>query len=150
VHIINVSIQNLSRTLLTIILCLLALFHIIVGIGLALSVDFQQIAIQNYGSNIAWDSQKVYFIRVIGSFAFGLGLMLLQAARCPQKNPFLIISLISFFIFRNVQRYIFSDEIYQLGISESKNLWTNIGFCGLIAILIILLILSRDKNKTRS
>jgi len=65
------------------VLLFIATFHLVAGIGLMFSVPFQQWAVSAYGARLPWDARDVYFIRIIGSFAFVLGIW----RRWPRRIP---------------------------------------------------------------
>ena len=73
------------------VLVFIALFHLLFGFGLMFSIDFQKTAIANYGGTLDWSTTNIYFIRIIGSFAFVLGYLAWMASRDPMKHKIIII-----------------------------------------------------------
>ncbi|MDD9300970.1 MAG: hypothetical protein HUK40_00955 [Desulfobacter sp.] len=57
------------------------------------------------------DTTPIFFIRIIGSFAFVLGYLAWVASRDPMKHKLIIIGFIEFFILRNINRHFFADEV---------------------------------------
>jgi len=116
---------NILKTLLGFI----ALFHTIFGAGFMFSVDFQRWAIELYGVTVSWTVKEIYFVRIIGSFAFILGTLAFFAARKPLENRITIIAFIEFFILRNICRHFFANELYiTLGVSSFTNTLTSFFF----------------------
>ena len=121
---------------LRILLIFIGLFHVIAGIGLMFSVQFQKFAVVLYGANLAWDAKDIYFIRIIGSFAFVLGYLAAMASRDPLKYKIIIIGFIEFFVLRNINRHLYSHELYAgFGVSPLVNDLTTI-FFGIQAVLL--------------
>lgn len=128
------------------VLVFIAIFHLVFGLGLMVSIDFQKTAISFYGGTLEWTPTPIFFIRVIGSFAFVLGYLALMASRDPMKHKVIIIGFIEFFILRNVNRHFFSDEVYSvLNISRTMNIMTSI-FFGLQALLLGYLLWKASRN----
>lgn len=122
------------------VLVFIALFHFVFGFGLMFSITFQKIALANYGGTLDWNSTNIYFIRIIGSFAFVLGYLAWMASRNPLKHKVIIIGFIEFFILRNINRHLFADELYEaLKVSQMMNVMTSV-FFGLQALLLTYLL----------
>ena len=122
------------------VLVFIALFHLLFGFGLMFSIDFQKTAIANYGGTLDWSTTNIYFIRIIGSFAFVLGYLAWMASRDPMRNKIIIIGFIEFFILRNINRHLFADELYvALNVSQIMNVMTSV-FFGLQALLLTYLL----------
>ena len=118
------------------VLVFIAIFHLLFGFGLMFSIDFQKIAIANYGGTLDWSTTNIYFIRIIGSFAFVLGYLAWMASRDPMRHKIIIIGFIEFFILRNINRHLFADELYAaLNVSQVMNVMTTV-FFGLQALLL--------------
>ena len=130
------------------VLVFIAIFHFVFGFGLMVSINFQKTAISLYGGTLEWTPIPIFFIRVIGSFAFVLGYLAWMASRDPIRHKVIIIGFIEFFILRNINRHFFADEVYTvLNISQTMNIMTSI-FFGLQALLLgYLLWNSSRKNK---
>jgi len=132
------------------VLVFIAIFHLVFGFGLMFSIDFQKTAIANYGGTLEWNSTNIYFIRIIGSFAFVLGYLAWMAARDPMRYKIIIIGFIEFFILRNISRHFFADELYvALNVSQMMNFMTSV-FFGLQALLLTYLLWRtsrKDKGK---
>lgn len=134
--------QNLTLKLLKIVLVFIAIFHLVFGFGLMFSITFQKFAIANYGGTLDWNITNIYFIRIIGSFAFVLGYLAWMASRDPIMHKVIIIGFIEFFILRNICRHLFADELYAaLNVSKTMNVMTSV-FFGLQALMLIYLLLS--------
>ena len=128
------------RRLLRAILFFIALFHCIFGVGLMFSVDFQQMAVAGYGGILTWSGDDIYFLRVIGSFAFVLGTLAWMAARDPLRHKAIVIGFIEFFILRNIHRHLYANELYEaLQVSPFMNTMTSV-FFGLQAALLAFLL----------
>ncbi len=118
------------------VLVFIAIFHLVFGLGLMVSIDFQKAAIAFYGGRLEWTPMPMFFIRIIGSFAFVLGYLAWMASRDPMRHKVIIIGFIEFFILRNINRHLFADEVYiVLNISQTMNIMTSI-FFGLPALLL--------------
>ena len=134
---------------LRIILVLIAAFHLIIGSGLMFSTRFQMWSVALYGAQISWDESTIYFLRIIGSFAFVLGFLATMASRDPLKHQIVVVGFIGFFVLRNISRYLYSDELYAgFNISPLANDITA-AFFGLQALLLALLLwkLNRRDNE---
>jgi len=121
---------------LRVLLVFIAVFHLVAGTGLMFSIGFQQMAVSAYGAHLAWNETNVYFIRIIGSFAFVLGFLAAMAARDPLRHQVIVIGFIEFFVLRNVNRHLYSEELYAgFGVSPLVNDLTTL-FFGLQAVLL--------------
>ena len=126
--------------LLKAVLFFVALFHVVFGLGLMLSVGFQKTAIALYGGTLEWIPATIYLIRIIGSFAFILGYLAWMACRDPLAHKAIIIGFIGFFMLRNISRHLFAHEVYMaLNISQMMNVITSV-FFGLQALLLAYLL----------
>lgn len=104
------------------------------------SVPFQQWAVSSYGARLSWDVRDIYFIRIIGSFAFVLGYLALMAAKDPVKHSIVVIAFIEFFTLRNINRHLYSNELYSgFGVSSLVNDLTTVFFGGQAIILAVLM-----------
>ena len=122
------------------VLIFIALFHLVFGFGLMFSIDFQKAAIAHYGGTLDWNTTNIYFIRIIGSFAFVLGYLAWMASLDPMRHKVIIIGFIEFFILRNISRHLFADELYTaLNVSQMMNVMTSV-FFGLQAVLLTYLL----------
>lgn len=122
------------------LLVFIALFHVIFGFGLMFSVGFQKAAIAYYGGTLEWNSTNIYFIRIIGSFAFVLGYLAWMASLNPIKHKVIIIGFIGFFTLRNISRHLFADELYAaLNVSQTMNVATSV-FFGVQALVLTYLL----------
>jgi hypothetical protein len=132
------------------VLAFIAIFHIVAGLGFMFSVPFQKFAVALYGATLTWDARDIYFIRIVGSFAFVLGYLAAMAARDPLKHQIVIVGFIEFFILRNINRHLYSGELYSgFGVSPFVNNLTTI-FFGVQAILLVGLLWQVNRNKSRS
>lgn len=114
---------------LRVMLGFIALFHLAAGIGLTFSVAFQQWAVGLYGAQVAGIPANVYFLRIIGSFALVLGFLAAVAARDPLRHQAVILGFVLFFLLRNVQRHLHSDELYAgFGVPPAVNNLTTVFF----------------------
>lgn len=132
--------------LLQYLLYFIAVFHIIFGTGFMFSVDFQKMAVAFYGGQLDWTARDIYFIRIIGSFAFILGFLAYMASRDPIRYRIVVIAFIEFFILRNICRHLFADELYiSLGVSSTINLLTSV-FFGFQALILAVLLWMTEKE----
>jgi hypothetical protein len=121
------------------LLLLIAAFHVVAGIGLMFSVPFQRWAVSSYGAHLSWDARDVYFIRIIGSFAFVLGYLAAMAAKDPLKHSVVAIAFVEFFTLRNINRHLYSHELYSgFGVSPLINDLTTVFFGAQAIILAVL------------
>ena len=132
------------------VLVFIAMFHLVFGFGLMFSIDFQKAAIANYGGTLEWNTTNIYFIRIIGSFAFVLGYLAYMAFRDPMRHKVIIIGFIEFFILRNINRHLFADELYvALNVSQLMNVMTSV-FFGLQALLLTYLLWRTSRKEKKS
>jgi hypothetical protein len=135
-----------SERWLRAILVFISAFHLIAGAGLMFSVRFQQWAVALYGAHVSWDASSIYFVRIIGSFAFVLGFLAVMASRDPLKHKIVIIGFIEFFLLRNVNRHLYSSELYAgFGVSPLVNDLTT-AFFGAQAVLLAVLLWRADRE----
>lgn len=126
--------QSKPLFFLKLTLYFIAIFHLVLGAGMMLSVDFQKILVQLYTQqlytqHLNWDLRDIYYTRILGSFAFVLGTLAWAAARDPLKHQIIIIAFIEFFILRNINRHLFSEELYTaFAVSPEINLLTTCFF----------------------
>lgn len=136
-----------SHNQLKAVLVFIAVFHLAFGFGLMFSIDFQKAAIAIYGGTLDWSTTSIYFIRIIGSFAFVLGYLAWMASRDPMKYKIIIIGFIEFFILRNINRHLFAEELYvALNVSQTMNVMTSV-FFGLQALLLTYLLRRTSKEE---
>lgn len=146
----EVSFTMNALNLLKAVLVFIAMFHLVFGLGLMLSVDFQKTAVAAYGGALEWSPANIYFIRVIGSFAFVLGYLAWMAFRDPVRYRVIIIGFIGFFMLRNISRHLFAGEVYSaLNISETMNAFTSV-FFGLQALLLAYLLWRSSKGSQQA
>jgi hypothetical protein len=114
----------------------IAISHLAVGLGLMFSIGFQKIAATLYGARLDWTAANIYLLRVIGAFAFVMGLLALLAARNPLRNRLIVLGFIVFFTIRNVTRHIYAGELSEgLLLTPLINYLTT-AFFGIQAILL--------------
>src|SRR5262249_1930545 len=107
---------------LQVMLCVIAAFHLVAGAGLMFSTSFQRFAVSTYGAELESSARNVYFLRIIGSFAFVLGTFAALAARNPLKHAIVVVGFIEFFVLRNIHRHLYSRELYDgFGVSAITN-----------------------------
>ncbi|HYH47387.1 MAG TPA: hypothetical protein VEG34_17030 [Thermoanaerobaculia bacterium] len=129
------------------LLAFIALFHVLAGLGLMFSVPFQQFCAAAYGATLPWDARNIYFIRIVGSFAFVLGYLAAMAARDPLKHKIVIVGFIEFFVLRNINRHLYSQELYSgFGVSPLVNDLTTF-FFGAQAVVLAVLLWRAGKNE---
>jgi hypothetical protein len=129
-----------SVTALKVLMLFIGIFHLVIGCGLMFSKDFQQLAVSLYGAHLEWTAQQIYFLRIVGSFAFVLGFMALSAARDPLSSSAIVIGFVEFFVLRNIHRHLYSAELYAgFGVSPTVNNLTTI-FFGVQAVLLVALL----------
>lgn len=111
------------------LLAFIAVFHVAAGAGLMFSRSFQQFAVAAYGADLPWDAANIYFVRIIGSFAFAMGIMAAIAARDPLRHSAVVVGFTAFFVLRNVHRHLYSAELYAgFGVSPRVNELTTLFF----------------------
>jgi hypothetical protein len=127
-----VSYLKALRTLMYFI----AVSHLAVGLGLMSSTGFQKFAATLYGVRLDWTPANTYLLRVIGAFAFVLGILAMSAARSPIRNRVIVIGFIVFFLIRNFSRHLYAGELSDgLLLSPIVNYLTT-AFFGIQAILL--------------
>jgi hypothetical protein len=118
------------------LLVFIAAFHLVAGAGLMFSVSFQKIALAAYGASLEWNDRNIYFLRIVGSFAFVLGYLAAMASADPLKHSIVVIGFIEFFVLRNIHRHLYSNELYAgFAISPLVNDLTT-AFFGVQAVLL--------------
>jgi hypothetical protein len=121
---------------LRVLLVFIAAFHLVAGAGLMFSIAFQKFAVAAYGATLEWNAHNIYFLRIVGSFAFVLGYLAAMASTDPLKYSIVVIGFIEFFVLRNVHRHLYSDELYAgFGVSPFVNDLTTV-FFGVQALLL--------------
>ena len=114
---------------LQVLLSLIAVFHLVAGAGLMFSITFQRFAVAGYGAELDWTARNIYFLRIVGSFAFVLGTIAAMAARNPLEYSIVPIGFIEFFLLRNIHRHLYSQELYEgFGVSSLTNDLTTVFF----------------------
>jgi len=127
-------------TWLRVVLLFIAVFHLVAACGLMFSVRFQQFAATLYGATFSWSVRDTYFIRIVGSFAFVLGYLAAMASRDPIRHRIVVIGFIEFFVLRNINRHLYSRELYDgFGVSPVVNDLTSL-FFGVQAVLLAALL----------
>ena len=136
---------------LRVMLWLIAVFHLVAGAGLMFSPSFQRFAVAAYGAELTWNARNMYFLRIIGSFAFVLGTIAAMAASSPLKHAIVVIAFIEFFLLRNIHRHLYSQELYEgFGVSPSTNDLTTVFFgAQAIALAALLWWASRSRQSMR-
>ena len=139
--------MNRAITWLRVLLLFIAVFHLVAACGLMFSARFQQFAVALYGANFSWNVRDTYFIRIVGSFAFVLGYLAAMAARDPVKYRIVVIGFIEFFVLRNINRHLYSRELYDgFGVSPRVNDLTSLFFGVQAALLVVLMWCSRKSG----
>jgi len=127
-------------------LVFIALFHLVAGAGLMFSVPFQKFAVASYGSTLPWEPRDVSYIRIVGSFASVLGCLAAMAAADPRKYKIVVFAFIEFFVLRNINRHLYSHELYSgFGVSPLVNDLTTV-FFGAQAVLLVALLWRVNKS----
>ena len=125
--------------LLSLVLWFIALFHLVIGFGLMFFIGFQKFMVNLYGAKLAWDVKDIYFIRIIGSFAFVLGVLAASAAKNPLRYTPIIFAFIEFFILRDINRHLYSGELYAgFSVTPQTNIFTSV-FFGIQALALVFL-----------
>ncbi len=113
-----------------------------------LSVDAQRFFSELYGAHVQWSDETIYLIRVLGSFAFALGILACFAVVDPIGNRVVGWGFVALFLLRDVQRHLYYSELERgFLLSPTKNLLTTLFFLIQAMILIVLLVkLKRRPN----
>jgi hypothetical protein len=118
----------------------IAVFHLGAGGALMLSSDAQKILADLYGAQVQWTDDTIYLIRVLGSFAFALGILALLAAINPVRNQVVGWGFVTLFLLRDFQRHYYYSELESgFAVSAGTNLLTTLFFLGQAVLLVILL-----------
>lgn len=113
------------------------------------SPEFQKWAATAYGASLKWDAHDIYFVRIIGTFAFALGLVAAGAARDPYRHLFVPLCFLSFFTLRDIQRHVYWNELSQgFGVSATTNNLTTIFFGAQVVLLLVLVVMCARENRT--
>jgi hypothetical protein len=133
---------------LRVLLMFIAAFHLAAGAGFLYSVTFQTFAVSAYGAALEWNDRNIYFLRIVGSFAFVLGYLAAMAAADPLKHSIVVIGFIEFFVLRNIHRHLYSNELYAgFGISPLVNDLTTV-FFGIQAVLLAALLWRASRHRS--
>jgi hypothetical protein len=94
------------------LIAFIGIYHVLIGIGLMFSVDFQKFAVAIYQASFEWTVRDTYFIRILGSFVFTLGSIALVISYDPLKFWPFILCYAELFILRDLSRHLYSEELY--------------------------------------
>lgn len=127
----------------------IALFHLAVGGALMTSVEAQRFFSELYGAEVQWSDQTIYLIRVLGSFAFALGVLALLATINPLKHSVVGWGFVVLFLLRDLQRHLYFSELERgFLLSQTMNVLTTLFFLAQALLLAFLLIrLGRSEAK---
>lgn len=107
----------------------IGIYHIIIGLGLMFSLDFQRFAVGVYGASFEWSVRDTYYIRVIGSFVCILGSLAMAASSDPLRYWLFVVCYIEFFVLRDISRHLYSEELYAgFSVSPLVNGMTSVVF----------------------
>ena len=119
----------------------IALFHLIIGGSLMVSADAQRFLSELYGAHVSWNDATVYLIRVVGSFAFALGVLALLAAISPVRNRVVGWGFVVLFILRDLHRHLYYGELERgFSLSPGRNILTTVFFLAQAVLLATLLL----------
>ena len=131
-------------TILKYLVGFIGVYHVVIGLGLMLSTDFQRFAVDLYGASFAWTVRDVYYIRIIGSFVVVLGSMALVASRDPLRYWLFVLCYAEFFVLRDISRHLFSRELYDgFAVAPWMNVLTSVVFGAQALALVVLLWMAR-------
>lgn len=137
-----------SEKLLKLLIAFIGLYHLLIGIGLMFSPEFQHFAVKTYGASFEWNIRDTYFIRIIGSFVFVLGSLALVASINPLKYWLFILCYVEFFILRDIHRHLYSEELYQgFSVTPFINVMTSLVFALQAVALAVLVWFAKKKIK---
>lgn len=137
-----------SLRLLQFLLALIAAFHLVMGGGIMTSHGFQKAMVDLYGAQVLWTPQFIYAARIIGSFAFVIGIMALLAAFDPLRNSAIVWGIVALFVIRDLHRLAFAAEIeHAFALPARMNLLTNLFFLAQSVLLAGLLLHAQKKHK---
>ncbi len=131
--------RNPTLRLLQVVLGFICAFHIFMGVGLMFSPAFQAWAASTYGARVDWTPQMVYMVRILGSFAFVLGLLALAAAINPLREQTIIYGFVVLFLLRDAHRLLFHAEIQGAFAVTSAVNWLTNAFLFAQTLLLLLL-----------
>lgn len=114
----------------------IAISHLVVGLGLMFSIGFQKFAATLYGARLDWTAANIYLLRIIGAFAFVMGLLALPAARNPLRNRLIVLGFIVFFTIRNIGRHLYASELSEGLLLTPLISYLTTAFFGIQAILL--------------
>lgn len=110
------------------------------------SARFQMLAAKLYGAKVDWTPQIIYMVRILGSFAFVLGLLAVAAALDPIRQSIIVYGFIALFILRDFHRLLFHKDIEMaFSLKSQMNLLTNLFFLLQTALLFVLLQMAKNK-----
>ncbi len=142
--------QNLALRILQAVLGFICAFHIFMGAGLMFSPRFQAWAAASYGAQVDWTPQMIYMTRILGSFAFVLGILALAAALNPLREQAIIYGFVVLFLLRDAHRLLFQADIRAaFHLSDQTNWLTNAFFLAQTLLLLLLNWLARRLAQNR-
>ena len=142
--------RSSALPLLKAVMWFIAAFHLVMGGGLMVSHPFQRMAVGVYGASVTWTPQIIYLARIIGSFAFVLGVMALAAAIDPLRHKIVVYGFVTLFVVRDVHRLVFAREIEAaFGLPAHMNLVTNLFFISQAVAVFVLLQVARIESVKR-
>jgi hypothetical protein len=119
----------------------IAFFHVIIGGALMTSIECQSFLAGLYGAQIRWSDEIVYLIRILGSFAFTLGVLAALAALDPIRNRVIGWGFVILFVMRNIHRHLFHSELERgFLLNPTVNLLTTMFFLSQAVLLAWLLV----------
>jgi hypothetical protein len=134
------AMKNRTILALQVLLWFVCLSHIVLGVAIMTSPEFQQKVATIYGARVDWTPQFVYILRPLGAFMTVLGLIGLTAAVNPLRNRVIVYGFAVLLAIRVVQRFVFKDDIEQaFDIEPNRNMIAAGGFL-VIAVLLVLLL----------
>lgn len=137
-----------AENLLRLLVGFIGVYHLAIGAGLMFSEDFQRFAVSTYGASFDWNIRDTYYIRVLGSFVFILGLFALVASPNPLKYWPFLLCYVEFFVLRDIHRHLYSQELYAgFAVSPAINVATSVVFAAQAVALGILVWLAKKQTK---
>jgi hypothetical protein len=142
--------MNRRDQFLRVMLVMVAVFHLVVGVGLNVVSGFVPIMANLYGAHVAqWSPQFLYIMRPLGAFMLVLGLIAAAAAWRPRELRPVVYACALLFTIRALHRLIDGSTITDVfGIPASRNAGNMVFFFGLAAVLVLADLWAQRGRKT--
>lgn len=129
-----------KKMALQIVLLLICAYHLVLGVAAFLSEDTAVwLAELLFGIRIQPTPQLSYIVKLLGVYVVSFGLMAGVAALAPERYPILLNLVIMLYVFRVLNKIIFSDLFIAAFAAPPIRTWIDVAllvaFGGAVAVL---------------